>query len=71
MKRPLFVLLIGLVLGELCGYLLYLTGVMIPASLLMAGLSFDRSAGKGKPFYCRGKGRQTGRKMFFLYRLVI
>lgn len=51
MRRPLFVLLIGLVLGELCGYLLYLTGVMIPASLFLAVLCFHRTAAKGKPFF--------------------
>ncbi len=54
MKRPLFVLLIGLVLGELCGYLLYLTGVMIPASLFLAALCFHRAALKEKPFFISG-----------------
>ncbi|MBR5046901.1 MAG: ComEC/Rec2 family competence protein, partial [Eubacterium sp.] len=53
MKRPLFLLLIGLVLGELCGYWLYVTGVIIPASLLCLILFFDRIHLRGKPFLCK------------------
>ena len=58
MKRPLFLLLIGLVLGELCGYWLLLTGVMIPASLLCIILPAGRMVRKGEPFFdkiIRGK----------------
>ena len=51
MKRPLLLLLIGLVLGELCGYWLYLTGVMIWASLLAIVLLCRRTFLKGKLFY--------------------
>ena len=55
MKRPLFLLLIGLVLGELCGYWLYLTGVMIWASLLCLVLLCCRMSRKGKLFFVKNK----------------
>ena len=51
MKRPLLLLLIGLVLGELCGYWLYLTGVVIWASLLCIVLLYRRTFLKGKLFF--------------------
>ena len=44
-------MLIGLVLGELCGYLLYFTGLLIPAVLLAFLILYDRRKGKRKPFF--------------------
>lgn len=63
MKRPLFLLLIGLVLGELCGYWLYLTGVVIWASLLCLVLLCRRTGRKGKLFFAHG---ETGGLQYYL-----
>lgn len=73
MKRPLFVLWIGLVLGELCGQIMNLSGVLIPASLFL--ILRDRhclirllQSGKGDvSWICR----KSQKPFFILYLLFL
>lgn len=51
MKRPLLLVLMGLVLGEITAYLLGQVGFLMPASLLAVLLLDRRTSQKLKPFF--------------------